>query len=253
MDATRIGGTPGAAHIQDHGEGGTTAQQPARPVSPRRVPTNELLQNNLQRFVRKEKETPSPSHDPANLPHISSGVNNLNREKKRLATHQKNFAKQIEQGNIPAAVQTSEKKIKQFEASLHQAENAGTLSNEEFKKLAIQHATSSNNSPFLSGTPAYTVGQNSQESYANATLARHKPAVFSVLHTDRALTNPANTREHELLLPVAEQRREVAGTFTMEPKGGKTYVDTSGDQPVTYHGDEAQQKFESAAGRLNTQ
>ncbi|WP_157655994.1 hypothetical protein [Burkholderia ubonensis] len=253
MDATRIGGTPGAAHIQEHSEGGTTAQQPARPVSPRRVPTNELLQNNLQRFVRKEKETPSPSHDPENLPHISSAVNNRNREKDRLAIHQKNFAKQIEQGNIPAAVRTSEKKFKQFEASLHKAENAGTLSNEEFKKLAMQHAKSSNNSPFLSGTPAYTVGENSQETYAKASLARDQPAVFSILHTNRALPSPANGREHELLLPVAEQRREVAGTFTMEPKGGKTYVDTSGDQPVTYHGDEAQQKFESAAGRLNTQ
>ncbi|WP_157634180.1 hypothetical protein [Burkholderia ubonensis] len=86
MDATRIGDTPGAAHIQDHGEGGATAQQPARPVSPRRVPTNELLEKNLTRFVRKEKETPSPSHDPVNLPHISSAVNNLNREKDRLAT-----------------------------------------------------------------------------------------------------------------------------------------------------------------------
>ncbi|WP_157646217.1 hypothetical protein [Burkholderia ubonensis] len=253
MDATRIGGTPGAAHIQDHGEGGTTAQQPARPVSPRRVPTNELLEKNLTRFVRKEKETPSPSHDPVNLPYISSAMNNLNREKDRLATHRQNYAEQISQGKTPAAVKTSEDKIRKFEASLQQAQNAGTLSTEAFKKLAMQHAKSSNNSPFLSGTPAYTVGENSQETYAKASLARDQPAVFSILHTNRALPNPANGREHELLLPVAEQRREVAGTFTVEPKGGKTYVDTSGDQPVTYHGDEAQQKFESAAGRLNTQ
>ncbi|WP_157661131.1 hypothetical protein [Burkholderia ubonensis] len=252
MDATRIGGTPGAAHIQDHSEGGTTAQQPARPVSPRRVPTNELMKENLTRFVRKEKETPLPSHDPVNLPHISSAMNNLNRERDRLATHRQRYAEQISQGKIPAAVKASEDKIEKFEASLQKAQNAGTLGNEAFKKLAMQHAKSSNNSPFLSGTPAYTVGENSQETYARASLARDQPAVFSILHTDRALRNTANNREHELLLPVAEQRREVAGTFTMEPKGGKTYVDTSGDQPVTYHGDEAQQKFESAAGKLNT-
>ncbi|AIO70159.1 hypothetical protein [Burkholderia oklahomensis] len=253
MDATRISGTPGTTHIQGHSEGDASAQHPPRSVSPRRVPTNELLQNNLKRFVRKEKETPLPSQDPVNIPHISSAMHKLNVEKNRLAKHKENNAEQISQGKIPAAVKTSEANIKKFEASLQQARNAGSLGTEEFKKLAMQHAKSSSNSPFLSGTPEYTVGQNSQESYANDSIARGQPAVFSVLHTDRALTNPANSREHELLLPVAEYRREVAGTFTMEPGGDKTYVDTSSDQSVTYHGEDAQQKFEHAAGKLNTQ
>ncbi|MGZ2744743.1 hypothetical protein [Burkholderia stagnalis] len=252
MDASRISGTPGTAHIQGH-SADSSAQQPSRPISPRRVPTNELLQNNLQRFVRKEKETPLPSHDPVNVPHISSAMHKLNVEKNRLATHQAKYAEQLQQGNKPAPIKTSEANIDKFEKSLNKAEDSGNLSSEEFKTLAIQHAKSSSNSPFLSGTPEYTAGQNSQESYANDSLARGNPAVFSILHTDRARTNPANSREHELLLPVAEYRREVAGTFTMEQGGSKTYVDTSGDQPVTYHGEDAQQKFEHAAGKLNTQ
>ncbi|WP_155633226.1 hypothetical protein [Burkholderia stagnalis] len=90
MDASRISGAPGTAHIQGH-SGDSSAQQPSRPISPRRVPTNELLQSNLQRFVRKEKETPLPSHDPVNVPHISSAMHKLNVEKNRLATHQKNM------------------------------------------------------------------------------------------------------------------------------------------------------------------
>ncbi|WP_124480391.1 hypothetical protein [Burkholderia stagnalis] len=110
MDASRISGAPGTAHIQGH-SGDSSAQQPSRPISPRRVPTNELLQSNLQRFVRKEKETPLPSHDPVNVPHVSSAMHKLNVEKNRLATHQKKYEEQLQQGNKPAPIKTSEANI----------------------------------------------------------------------------------------------------------------------------------------------
>ncbi|MFY4695321.1 hypothetical protein [Burkholderia glumae] len=254
MDVTRKTSIQNTEQTQGLTGSESSVQQPrSRSISPRRVPTNELLQNGLERFVRKEKETPLPSANPDVYPHISSARYKVQSEEKKLDFFKNKYAKELSEGATPAPIKTSENNIQKFQYTLTQANNAKNLSTEALKKLTEQHAKSSNNSPFLSGTPAFTKGQNSQDSYANASNERGVVANFSILHTNRALTNPANSREHELLLPDAEQRREVAGKFSKYPDGKKIYIDTSGDEPVTYEGDEAQKKFDAAAGEIKTQ
>ncbi|MGF7192271.1 hypothetical protein JOE11_005349 [Robbsia andropogonis] len=241
MASTQVGSVQETEAIPDLSVSEAAAQERSHSVSPRRVPTNELLEKGLQRFVRKEKETPLPSHNPEQFPQISNARYKLT----RLNENKKNAD--------PSGKSKIEEEIKKFETALNQANDAKSLSPDELKKITSKHAISSKDSPFLSGTPALTTGLNSQEYYANASNKRGKEANFTILHTNRTVSNPMNSREHELLLPDAEQRREIVGKFTQHPDGQKTYVDTSGDEPTTTTGEDAQAKFHAVAGKLSTQ
>ncbi|WP_353627724.1 hypothetical protein ABNQ24_07135 [Ralstonia pseudosolanacearum] len=222
-----------------------TPQAPARSTSPspRRVPADDLLKSGLRRFVRLEKRDPAESSNPK-YPHISSAQTQLEREQNRLKSY-------MEAGRQAGIVKSTLSRINTLKRDLETAsQDPGS---KEVQSLLAKHAKSSQGSPFLSGTPTYTVGQNSQESYANAALKQGAPAVVSVLHTKRAIDNPHNTREHELLLPIGEQKRETVGTFKQTPDGTSTYTDTSGDQPVIQTGQAAEERFLAIAGRQDTQ
>ncbi|ARU24608.1 membrane protein (plasmid) [Ralstonia solanacearum] len=197
----------------------------------------------MRRFVRLEKRDPAVSNDPK-YPHISSAQAQLTREHNRLQMV-------AEAGRQSAVVKNTLSKIKTLKRDLEAT--AQDPASDDVQALMKKHTTSSRTSPFLSGTPTFTVGQNSQESYLNAALQKGAPAVVLILHTKRAISNPFNTREHELLLPVGEQKREVVGTFKKMPDGTSTYTDKSGNDPVVHTGQAAEDQFRTAAGRQDTQ
>lgn len=221
------------------------AASPTRSASPspRRIPADDLLKSGLRRFVRLEKRDPAVSDDPK-YPHISSAKAQLTREHNRLQMV-------AEAGPQSAVVKNTQSKIKTLKRDLEVA--AQDPASDQVQALMKKHTTSSRNSPYLSGTPTFTVGQNSQESYLNASLKQDASATVSILHTKRAISNPFNTREHELLLPVGEQKREVVGTFKKMPDGTSTYTDTSGNAPVVHSGQAAEDMFRATAGRQDTQ
>ncbi len=190
-----------------------------RPLSPRRVPVSQLEAQGLTRFVRLER---ADQQKPA------QGL--VPRSSKALTDFQK-------MGPQPSKYQTE----------MLKAAAAGPK-DPRFVDLELDHMLDSSGSPFLSGTAAFTKGPNSQASHAEKELEREPSITVTISHTDRAGVSIHNREEKELLLPVGEHQRELAGTYTQHRNGESTYVDTSGDQPVTYTNQEADAKFAQQAG-----
>jgi hypothetical protein len=202
-----------------------------RPLSPRRVPVSELEAQGLSRFVRLER---ADQQKPAEglVPRTSIALTN--------------FQKQ--------GVQPSKSQIETLRVAV-----AGPKDS-QFDDLLFAHALTSGNSSFLSGgsaflsgTPAFTNGPNSQASHVEKELVFGTSVTITISHTDRAQINTHNLGEKELLLPIGEHQRELAGTYTQHRNGESIYVDTTGDQPVTYTNKEADAKFAQQAGVQHTQ
>jgi hypothetical protein len=202
-----------------------------RELSPRRVERDRLAEHGLQRFVRVEKpEQALPASGP-----ILRTADAL-RKLEQAAKAQKSASS--EQPSTP---------VREYRNALHLAANPSQDMNEAENSMA-RHAVNSDGSPFLSGTPAYSKGVEGQDAYVCTHQERGVPTTITISHTDRAVVNRFNTQELELLLPVAEHAREVAGTYTIQPNGDSTYVDTSSDSPKTFNNEEAKALFAERAG-----
>ena len=210
-----------------------------RAVSPRRFPTNELLQNGLQRFVRVEKPTQAVPAT-GSFPRTATALNSLDHEANRLKNLQKLKKKD------PQKIERASALISGIKADLLVA--SGLTRDQRASQLQKRHESTSKGSPFLSGTLAYTQGPKSQADHVHGLLKSGTPATITISHTDRAALNPFNPQERESLLPIAEHSREVVGTYTMQPDGTSSYVDTSGDAPKTYDNAAADAMFAAHAG-----
>lgn len=148
----------------------------------------------------------------------------------------------------PGAAQNQRVFASQYAMKIHNALH-GT---EEQKRVLMQrHATSSAKSPYLSGTPSFTTGENSQFTYMVNNLRGGSEQTVTIHSTGRAVVNPLNSREKELLMTGGERRDEVVGMLHVpRPSGGDTdlkvkpmFVDLSGVKPKLFLGSHAVSRF----------
>lgn len=114
--------------------------------------------------------------------------------------------------------------------------------------LMRTHATSSAQSPYLSGTPSFTTGENSQLTYMAQNLRRGIDQTATIHYTQRAAPNPHNSREQELLLAGGERREERVGILHVKPMPGTDkvmplFVDRTGKKPKLFLGAGAVRRF----------
>lgn len=191
-----------------------------------------------RRLIRLEKET-YPEDIAA-----SQGSGFLIRsnalQKSKLALSR---AAQYTKDSKPAAAEMQRKEAAKFSKSLDDAVGGPTR---ERDALMRQHMVSSKSSPFLSGTPTFTTGQNSQLSYMESNLRANKTQTVTILHSERALENPHNTREQEVLLPHGQLFSERVGMLHVTPMGGKVrpiFIDKTGEKPKLFLGSAAVRRF----------
>jgi hypothetical protein len=211
-----------------------------RELSPRRVPTDELPTKDLKRFVRVEKPTQALA-ETGSFPRTANALEKLGHQAASL----KELQRKLKDKTAPT-IKEKLAVISGIKADLLVA-SAPSCDDERTRQLHEQHKLTSKGSPFLSGTLTYTQGAKSQADYVNRLREEGKPATITISHTDRAVPNKCNTAEQELLLPIAEHSREVTGTYTIQPDGASSYVDTSGNSPRTYFNKEANDRFDAAA------
>ena len=117
----------------------------------------------------------------------------------------------------------------------------------EKDKLMREHANSSKTSPYLSGTPSFTTGQNSQLSYMNENLKRGQDQTVTIHQTKRSVSNRHNSREQELLLAGGERLDERIGVLhvqaTSDKKVRPIFLDKTGIKPKLYIGKSALNRF----------
>jgi hypothetical protein len=208
-----------------------------RPVSPRRIAQSELNAHDLQRFVRVE----GPNHQ-------NPTEDLVTRSSRALSDFKKSSTSKYSKYLAPFRT----KPLKKLEIAIKCDPH---LANKK-QNLMKNHASSSSNSPFLSGTRRFT---SHQEYFAQNDLREHDNVSITISNTGRALRNSFNfIEEEEFLLPVGEHQRELVGTYTAFKKrdGDKRFVessyqDTSGDCPVIYINSDADAKFAEAAGANN--
>lgn len=149
------------------------------------------------------------------------------------------FAKDGKQG----AAKLQRDAAAKFQTSLDVAVNGPSKQRDA---LMQQHMKSSASSPFLSGTPSFTTGENSQLSYMAANLKRGETQIATIHQSARAMDNPHNTREQEVLIPHGERLNERIGVLHVTPMGKSVrpwFIDKTGEKPKLYTGRKAVMRF----------
>jgi hypothetical protein len=207
-----------------------------RPSSPRRVPPGELNKHGLQRWVRVEGPTTNPTEDHL-VPRSSKALIQLRALSRR--TH---------------ITPPRPRPLKKLEVAAK--DGLGLLQKHKTHKLMRSHSSSSNGSPFLSGTPFLTSGQISNA--RSSLMSGRGNVTITISYTGRAFHNSRSIcpSENEALLPVAEHPREIVGVYTLRKRmiaNGSIlhvesyYHDMSGDRAIIYTNAAADAKFAEIA------
>ena len=191
-----------------------------------------------KRMVRLEKE--SYPEDIQRSQHSGFLIeSNASAKRKMEMARAAEFAQQ----GKPGAAKSRRDEAAKFKKSLDVAVGGPSKDRDALRK---KHMVSSASSPFLSGTPSFTTGQNSQLSYMDANLRKGKTQVVTIHQSTRAIDNPHNKREAEVLVPHGEKANERVGMLHVQPIGGKVrpiFIDKSGDKPKLYVGASAVARF----------
>lgn len=196
----------------------------------------------MRRFVRVER--PTYAEDIANAQASGSPfLAESNAAIKRSRAH--SLAQELASKGMKGAAQVQRGNAAKFEQRI---EAAHTGSPKVKSDLMRTHATSSAQSPYLSGTPSFTTGENSQLTYMAQNLRRGIDQTATIHQTQRATPNPHNSREQELLLAGGERREERVGMLHVKPvaETGKVrpiFIDRSGEKPKLYLGASAVRRF----------
>lgn len=195
-----------------------------------------------RRFVRVER--PTYAEDIRNArAHNSPYLAESNAAIKRARANDK--AKDFAAQNMPGAAAQQRSAAAKFTDIIRRA-HVGT----QLQKNALMktHATSSASSPYLSGTPEFTTGNNSQLTFMAANLKRGEDQTVTIHNTTRAAQNPHNSREQELLLAGGEKLDERVGVLHVKPSADRKtvrpmFIDKTGDKPRLFVGPGAVRRF----------